>query len=72
MSVGSLRTLGHSTAENSGTVGRGQAAQVCHRDSRFKAGSGGRRSREMVRAQLLKGLDEGFGLVWETGPSGQE
>ena len=41
--------------------------------SHVKAGNSGRQSGEMVRGQILKGLGEGPGLVWEnTEPCGQE
>lgn len=61
----SLRALGHSTAKKSGTARRGQVAHLCHRESRFEAGSRGRWGREMVGGQLLKGLANGLGLLWE-------
>ena len=46
------RALGHSGAQKSHSR-RGQAARLCSRDSRFKAGSGRRWARETVRMGAL-------------------
>lgn len=40
-------------------------AQLHHWDSKLRSGSGGIRSREIVRDQIPKGLGKGFGLALE-------